>query len=453
MSRPRTHAALLGLFLSAAAMAQSEMPAAAPQTRPVAIVNARIETARPGMSAIDRGWVLFDKGRIVAVEAGDPARLPGNCQTVDGTGMTVMPGFMNVGSTLGLVETLQVQATDDRTEFGSFKPEIRACVAVNPDSNLLPVARAGGVLNTCLFPQGGVVAGHASVMRLDGWTSEDQTVQPRAGLVVNWPVMDVVSAPWMRKSAEEQRKEAAEQVRAIDRFLDRAKAWVDAFEADPSTVPGDLRFQNMVEVIRGREPIFIMANSPASIESAVLWAQRCGLKPVIWGGAGADRCVPLLKQHGVPVMIGGIHRLPARSGGAIDDIYALPRRLHEAGVDFCIATDSDPSNERHLPDHAATAVAYGLPRDVALQAITSRPARICGVGAELGTIEPGKSATLQVVSGEPLEMTTEPLIAFVDGRRVDLGSHQSRLDAKYREKYRRMGLLPESNEKPSSQGG
>ena len=50
-------------------------------------------------------------------------------------------------------------------------------------------------------------------------------------------------------------------------------------------------------------------------------------------------------------------------------------------------------------------------------------------------------------------MTTEPLIAFVDGRRVDLGSHQSRLDAKYREKYRRMGLLPESNEKPSSQGG
>jgi hypothetical protein len=66
---------------------------------------------------------------------------------------------------------------------------------------------------------------------------------------------------------------------------------------------------------------------------------------------------------------------------------------------------------------------------------------IAGVGDKLGTIEPGKMATLQIVSGTPMEMTCEPLIAFIDGRRVDLGNHQARLDAKYREKYTRMGLL------------
>jgi len=101
-----------------------------------------------------------------------------------------------------------------------------------------------------------------------------------------------------------------------------------------------------------------------------------------------------------------------------------------------------------LPDHAATAVAYGLPPDVALRAITCDAASIAGVGAKLGTLEPGKVATLQLVSGTPLEMTCEPLVAFIDGRRVDLGNHQERLDAKYREKYRRMGKLPPSAKKP-----
>jgi hypothetical protein len=349
---------------------------------------------------------------------------------------------------LGLVEVLQVSATDDRVEFGSYHPEVRACVAVNPDSNLIPVARAGGVLTSCLFPQGGTVAGHASVMRLDGWTSEQQTIVPRAGLVVNWPISEPIVASWMDKTVDAQKQDSGKQMKEIERFFDQAKAWADAHEADPKGTPGDLRFQNMVEAVRGREPVIFTANSPGSIESAVLWAQRKGLKPVIWGGAGAEQCLPLLAKHQVPVIVSGTHRLPRRNGSAIEDIYALPSRLQAAGIPFAIATGSDPSNERHLPDHAATAVAYGLPRDAAVRSITSGAAAIAGVGDRLGTIEPGKVATLQVVHGTPLEMTAEPILAFIDGRRVDLGNHQSRLDAKYREKYRRMGALPEATSKP-----
>ena len=204
----------------------------------------------------------------------------------------------------------------------------------------------------------------------------------------------------------------------------------------------------MIEAIRGREPVVFRANAPGSIEGCVLWAVRRGLKPVIYGGLGAEQCVPLLQKHRVPVIVAGLHRLPRRSGGAIDEVYRLPAQLQAAGIPFCIATDSDPSNERHLPDHAATAVAYGLPRDAALAAITRQPAVICGAGDTLGTLEPGKSATLQVISGTPMEMTAEPLVAFIDGRRVDLGNHQTRLDAKYREKYARMGKLPATTKKP-----
>ena len=445
-------ATMFALATASLAFAQSEMPAAAPQSRPIALVHARIDPAKAGQAPIDNGFVVFDKGVITAVGAGEPTALPANCQTVDCKGLTVLPGYMNLGSVLGLVEVLQVSATDDRVEFGSFHPETRACVAVNPDSNLIPVARAGGVLTTCLFPQGGTVSGHASVMRLDGWTSENQTIVPRAGLVVQWPVSEPIVAPWMDKSVEDQKRDAGKQLKEIERFFDQAKAWADATDANPKGTPGDLRFQNMVEAVRGREPVLFTANSPSAIESAVLWATRRGLKPVIWGGTGAEQCLPLLKQHNVPVIVAGTHRLPRRSASAVDDVYALPARLQAAGIPFCIATGSDPSNERHLPDHAATAVAYGLPRDVALRSITSDAATIAGVGDKLGTIEPGKMATLQIVSGTPMEMTCEPLIAFIDGRRVDLGNHQARLDAKYREKYTRMGLLSKDAAKPVGAG-
>ena len=441
-------ATIVSVSLASVALAQSEMPAAAPQSRPIALVHARIEPATAGQPAIEQGFVVFDKGVITAVGAGEPSSLPSNCQTIDCAGLTVLPGFVNLGSVLGLVEVLQVNATDDRVEFGSYHPEVRACVAVNPDSNLIPVARAGGVLTSCLFPQGGTVAGHASVMRLDGWTSEQQTVLPRAGLVVNWPISEPIVASWMDKTVDAQKQDSAKQLKEIERFFDQAKAWADAHEADPKGTPGDLRFQNMVEAVRGREPVIFTANSPGSIESAVLWSLRRGMKPVIWGGGGAEQCLPLLAKHQVPVIVSGTHRLPRRNGSAIDDVYALPARLHAAGVPFAIATGSDPSNERHLPDHAATAVAYGLPRDVALRSITSGAASIAGVGDLLGTVEAGKVATLQVVSGTPMEMSAEPIVAFIDGRRVDLGNHQVRLDAKYREKYRRMGLLPEATSKP-----
>jgi imidazolonepropionase-like amidohydrolase len=437
----RSTVLIAALSLASLAATPGDQIPAAPQQKPIALLHARIFTAVPGQAPIDRGFVVFDKGVITAVGAGEANALPKECVTVDCAGLTVLPGFVHVGSELGLVEVQQVNATDDRHEFGQYHPEIRACVAVNPDSELIPVARSGGVLSTVVFPRSGIVAGHASVMRVDGWTSEDQTIVPRAGLLVYWPLSEPIVAPWMDKSVEEQKRDAAKSLKELDAFFDQARTWMQARERDAKT-PGDLRFDNMAAALKGEEPVFFVANSPGQIEGALLWARSRGLKPVIWGGAGAARCIPLLKEAAAPVVIAGMHRLPSRRADSVDAIYGLPKTLADAGIPFCIATGSDPSNERHLPDHAATAVAYGLPRDLALQSVTSGAAKIAGVGDRLGSIAPGKLATLQIVSGEPLEITTEPLAVFCEGRRIDFGDRQKRLDAKYREKYRRMGLLP-----------
>jgi imidazolonepropionase-like amidohydrolase len=162
------------------------------------------------------------------------------------------------------------------------------------------------------------------------------------------------------------------------------------------------------------------------------------VKLIIFGGYDAERCAALLKEHQVPVIIAGVYRLPRRRGDDYDAPYTLAERLRKAGVRFCISGSGGmfrAANVRNLPYHAATAAAYGLPRDEALRAITLSPAEILGVADRVGSLEVGKDATLIVTDGDPLETATHVEAAFIQGRLVDLSDRHKNLWKKYRQKY------------------
>jgi imidazolonepropionase-like amidohydrolase len=109
--------------------------------------------------------------------------------------------------------------------------------------------------------------------------------------------------------------------------------------------------------------------------------------------------------------------------------------LRQAGVRFCISNGGGgfgASNTRNLPYQAGMAAAFGLPRDEALKSVTLYPAQILGVGDRLGSIEVGKSASLMLTDGDPLEIRTHVLRVFIDGRETDLGNKHQRLYDKYK---------------------
>lgn len=433
--------------LTAPVNAQSAQVPAPPQSQPIAILNATVHTvAKDGPQTIERGYVLFDGGLITAVGAGEPTSLPANVRTYDAKGLHVAPGFMASMTQLGLVEILAVEATDDRSEVGAVHPEAVAATAINPDSELLPVARAAGILLSMTAPTGGLVSGRASALRLDGWTPEQLSVDRDVGVIVNWPLVEPVFAWWTRKPADEQAKSMKRDLETIDRFFADAKAHLDRADAFPDT-PKDLRFEAMRGVFRAdasgrRDPVFITCGSAAQIESAVAWAVRRGVVPVIVGGRGIERSIPLLKTHDVGVILAGTYRLPGRSDDSYEEPYALPSKLRAAGIRFAISTADEPAHERGLPHAAGIAAAFGLTPEEALASITRWPAELCGIDGRYGSLAPSKSATLIVTTGDPLEITSEVVLAFIDGRTIDLGSRQKRLHEKYREKYRQLGTLP-----------
>jgi imidazolonepropionase-like amidohydrolase len=422
------------------ASAQSRQIPAPPQDHAVVVAGAAVHTVTG--PTIEDGYVAFDQGRIIDVGEGEPPRLPW-AEVINARGLHVYPGLVSCDTMLGLIETGSVSVTHDYAEHGDVTPEVRAAVAVNPDSDLIPVARANGILTALVLPRGGLVSGRCSLMRLDGWTWEQMAIEPDAGLVVNWPRTEpnLRTSRWREaKPEKEQRKEIGERLEAIDRLFDDAIAYFRSADTDPKQAT-DLRYEAMRAAISGLKPVFVRASSRGQIESAVAWATRRDLNIVVVGGREADGAVALLRKHDVPVVIAGLHRLPRNRHDPYDGPFTLPARLHEAGIKVAIASGSGAAHERNLNHNAATAIAYGLPRDQALKAVTIQAAEIVGLGASHGSLEKGKAATLIVTTGDPLEITTDTLLAFIDGRRIDLGNRHKALYEKYREKYRQLGLI------------
>ena len=137
-----------------------------------------------------------------------------------------------------------------------------------------------------------------------------------------------------------------------------------------------------------------------------------------------------MKKRDVPVILGPIMALPREIGEKYDSAYTAAAKLHEAGVRFCIRS-AGSSNARNLPYEAAMAVAYGLPPEEGLKAVTLYPAQILGVEKMFGTIEEGKKANLVIANGDILQASTQVLSVFIEGRPFEPVNKQTKLFDKY----------------------
>ncbi len=396
---------------------------------------------------------VYSAADFKAIEAATSWKAPGPVE-IDATGKHVYPGLIAAYTQLGLFEVDLVPATKDYDEVGEIAPEVRAIAAVNPDSTLIPVTRANGVLAAGVFPRGGAIPGQPAVIQLEGWTWEDMAVESSVGVVVEWPNVRPVSSWWMRTSEAEQKKQIRRSLDAIENAFSAAQTYVAARRADPKT-PDDLRWDALRPVLNieppagmmGKtlqRPTFIVANDYDQITSAVTWAAQNKLRAVIVGGMDAPLCAELLKKNNVPVIVAGTQRFPKRDDSDYNQSFALPAKLKAAGIPFCIASGEETPHERNTPYAAGMATAHGLSPEDAVRAVTLSAAEILGVPGRLGSLDKDKDATLIITTGSPVEVTSQVTDAFIQGKRIDLSSKQSKLYEKYRERYRQMGELKQA---------
>ena len=427
---------ILLALASLTARASDSIPVPKPG-KPVLLRGATVHTVSGAdLAATD---VLMRDGRIAAL--GPKLAAPKDATVVDVTGKHIYPGLVSAYTGMGLVEFNSVRGSVDLAESGTLNPNARAQPAINPDTEHIPVSRSNGILTALSVPQTtGLIAGTSTLIRMDGWTWEDLTLRSAVALHVLWPNMTVNRDPSAARPAAEQERTINDNIKKLRDAFATARAYLKAKQGAGKPIDTDSRWEAMLPALRGELPVFVHANELKQIEAAVAWAKAEKLKITLVGGLEAWKCADLLKANDVAVIVSPVLTLPLHREDPYDSTYANPGKLFAAGVRFCIAGDGDNAElgtmaDRNLPYQAGKAAAYGLPPAEALKSITLYPAQLLGVGAELGSIEVGKRATLIVTDGDPIEIPTHVEQAYIDGARIDLSNRHTRLYEKYKQKY------------------
>lgn len=430
---------LISTFLSLAfALALAPLNFSQGRSETYAIRNARIVTVTKGV--IENGTVVISDGKITAVGAN--VSVPGNAKVIDARGLSVYPGMIDGGTVMGLTEIGQgALGTVDSAEMGDNNANIRAEIAVHPDSAHIRVTRANGITTVLTAPRGGMIAGQGALINLDGWTPQEMLVKAQVTMQINWPGAGGGGGGFgggggQQGNQAEIRRQRDRQIENLKKILGEARAYADAKDAqakDPSLPRQkmDLRLEGLVPVVRGQMPMMINTQLEDDIKKAISFADEMKIKIIIGGGVDAYKVADQLKAKNIPVVLSSVMRMPAREDDPYDIAYSNAGLLAKAGVKIAFQTQG-AAEARDLPYNAGMSAAFGLSKEEALKSVTINPAEIFGVADQLGSIEVGKMANLIVTDGDPLEIRTQIKHMFIRGRQVSLTSRHTELYERYK---------------------
>ena len=413
---------LIGIFLVSVPFAKGQDAPAPDQVQSVTVRGGTIHIGNGNV--IQNAHLRFENGRItyIGTDQQDADRI------IDANGYHIYPGLIAPHTDLGLVEISAVRATRDFREVGEYNPHVRAIIAYNTDSRIIPTVRSNGVLLAGISPHGQIITGQSSVVQLDAWNWEDALVKDTSGIHLNWPRVFAYDSETRRLSKD---KEYEQKVRDIERYFESALAYGGRANPEKS----NLRFEALTSALENDVPIFIHADHRKAMLDAIDWSERLGIRIVFVGAEDSWKIAQTLAENEIAVILASTQRLPRSSDAGITSPYEAPAILEDAGVLWAISHNGS-WEQRNLPFQAGQAVGFGLDREAAIQAMTLSPARILGIDDRYGSLETGKSATLVISDGDILDPRSSIILqAFIDGREVDLDNHQKALYRKFSEKY------------------
>ncbi|HKE29888.1 MAG TPA: amidohydrolase family protein [Bryobacteraceae bacterium] len=396
--------------------------------------------------------VLVRDGKIA--EIGPKLVAPKGIKVVEAKGLRVYPGMIDSATQLGLSEVGAVRETVDTGELGELMPQLRALASVNPDSELFGVARVNGITSAMTYPSAGrgggrgaggaqLISGQAALIHTSGWTWEDMAVRPSAAVCVQFPnlgrggrgsipddVLGMLGEAGPAGSYTQTLRTYQQQIAKLSDFFEEARRYQRVKAAHEPGFEPNLKYEAMLPVLERKTPLAVSVSSPKTIHDAIAFAEKQNVKIVILQPRDLRSAAAELKAKNVPVILGKTLALPGNEDDPYDEAFTLPEEVHKAGIKFAFGT-FDNEFVRNLPYQAATAVAFGLPQEEALKAITINPAEIWGVSDQVGSIEKGKTADLVVTNGDPLEIQTQIKYLFVAGKEVSLENKQTRLYERY----------------------
>lgn len=376
-----------------------------------ALINARIYTMSGDI--LENGLLLWEGEKITAV--GETLNLPVDTDIIDLQGKTVVPGFIDAHTHVGILEEIyQVEGDDLNEDTEPVTPQLRALDAINPYDLAFSDAVQGGVTTVMTGPgSSNVVAGTSVVMKTAGKDLKKMVLIPEAGLKVAFGENP-------KRVYGEQKKIPVTRM-GIASLLRQALIDAQVYEAkkkkslqDDEILERDLGLETLLEVLHRKMPLRAHAHRADDIMTALRIAEEFGIELIIEHGTEAHKITEQLYEANIPVVLGPA--FSSRSKVELAEIsWESAARLNEAGILVALTTDHSVTPVQYLPICAAMAVKYGMDEIEALKAITINPAKILKLGHRIGSLAAGKDADMVVMSGHPLDWRTKIETVYING--------------------------------------
>ena len=409
----------------------------AAQDGPWALTNARIFTVTRGV--VERGTIVIRDGLIAAV--GPDVAAPADARVLDLAGRTVFPAFIDLTSSLGLPSAPAAPAgrpgtaaaTTEPTNVG-LEPDRIVADELRPSASDVQAARDAGFGAVLTAPSRGAFRGLSALVPLRDSVAGRHVIRSPVALHMGFQsaqgrypgtLMGVIA--YERQAFYDARRQGQvlERYRANPRGMERP-----AYDA---------RLNALIPVVRGDLPVLFAASNENEIRRALAMGREFNLVLTVVGAAEGFRALDALQASGRPIVVSVDfprptdvtgwtfrvgQRLPPNDSASADSaarraIEGNAATLSRAGIRFALASGGSLRGAEVVAN-VRKAIAAGLPRDVALEALTIRPAEIAGVAEQLGSIEVGKIANLVVAEGEPLTDSAKVRAVFVDGVRYEV---------------------------------
>jgi imidazolonepropionase-like amidohydrolase len=435
-------------LLIASAAAQSRKPKAAPANHAAAATTAASETIvlKGGKlltvthGVIENGVIVMRNGRITAV-GGAGTAIPSGAKVIDVTGMTVYPGLIDSETRLGLTEISADRMTNDEIEMSDeIMPHMHVYDAFHAETALIPVTRVNGITNAIVAPASqDTLPGQDSFIQLAGPSATEMLQVRDIAMPLNFTgqqrrnqSFEQAKFPFTRMGMATQLRQAFIDAQDYDQKLAAyEKKKSDEKEKDKAGAPPkrDLKLEALLPYLHGQKPVVLAVEEPNDLLTALDLANEFHLKVVLNHVTHSASLLDKIATAKVPVIVGPIYEQPKESE-RYDAVFRLPAELAKRGVKIAFAS-YDSHQARNLPYAAGYAVAFGLPAEEALKAITINPAQIWGVDKDLGSLEVGKLGNVVVANGDPLDVRTDVKHVFIQGQEIPLVNKQTELRDQY----------------------
>src|SRR5215472_8177461 len=303
---------LAGLLLTCAALAL----AGADDTFLIRGIDVYPVTSKP-MPGVS---VLIQDGKVAEISA--KITPPKGMKIVEGKGLRLYPGMIDSATNLGLQEVQSVRETVDTGEGGDFLPQLRALVAVNPESEHFGAVRVNGITSAITLPGGGgrggggqTISGQAALIHTSGWTWEDMEVSRSAAMQMTFPSMGgrggrggggltpemiaelVGGDAAAGAGGANARRQYDDAIAKMNTFFDDARRYKNEKAANPPGFVPDLKMDAMIPVLDGKTPLAVSASTSDAIHDAIQFADKQRVKIVIMGPREVGKAGAELKAH------------------------------------------------------------------------------------------------------------------------------------------------------------